>query len=76
MDRTSIEEESDLAELEEDPVRAAIARQKNNMSSGAQELGIDRSTLWRRWKRLDWSYGPTRRGGSGHHPRRRPSPGL
>jgi transcriptional regulator with PAS, ATPase and Fis domain len=41
-----------LAELEERALRGAMARHDGNMSAAARELGIDRSTLWRRWKRL------------------------
>jgi transcriptional regulator with PAS, ATPase and Fis domain len=44
--------EVSLAELEEQAIRAAMERHDGNMSAAARALGVDRSTLWRKWKRL------------------------
>ena len=42
-----------LAALEEQAIRAAVAHHDGNMSAAARTLGIDRSTLWRKWKKLE-----------------------
>ncbi len=42
-----------LAELEAQAIRAAMERYDGNMSAAARALGVDRSTLWRKWKKLD-----------------------
>jgi len=47
------EVELSLAELEEQAIRAAMQRHEGNMSAAARALGIDRSTLWRKWKKLE-----------------------
>jgi len=44
-----------LAELEAQAVRDAMAAHDGNMSAAARALGIDRSTLWRKWKKLEGS---------------------
>ncbi len=41
-----------LAALEERAIRQAMASEDGNMSAAARALGIDRSTLWRKWKKL------------------------
>jgi len=41
-----------LAALEERAIRGAMAHHDGNMSAAARALGIDRSTLWRKWKKL------------------------
>ncbi|MCO4772000.1 MAG: sigma 54-interacting transcriptional regulator [Deltaproteobacteria bacterium] len=52
---TTHSEPQTLAELEADALRAAMRRHDSNMSAAARELGIDRSTLWRKWKKLELS---------------------
>ena len=49
----SVDPALSLAELEERAIRAAIDQHDGNMSAAARSLGIDRSTLWRKWKRLE-----------------------
>ena len=41
-----------LAALEAEAVRAAMAAHGGNMAAAARSLGIDRSTLWRKWGQL------------------------
>ena len=42
-----------LADIEEATIRRAMERTEGNLSAAARELGIDRSTLWRKLKRLE-----------------------
>jgi transcriptional regulator with PAS, ATPase and Fis domain len=42
-----------LAEIEAQVIRDALARNRGRKTATAQELGIDKTTLWRKLKRLD-----------------------
>jgi transcriptional regulator with PAS, ATPase and Fis domain len=42
-----------IRELEKEAVRSAVMRADGNFSRAARELGISRSTLWRKWKTLE-----------------------
>jgi len=42
-----------LAELEQQAIQAALARTQNNLSQAARELGIDRSTLYRKLRQSE-----------------------
>lgn len=43
-----------MEEIERDVILAALARNQWNRKKTAQELGIDRTTLWRKMRKMGW----------------------
>jgi propionate catabolism operon transcriptional regulator len=48
--KTGIDLNKTLVEIEKDVIRLVLERENNNQSSAAKRLGINRSTLWRKIK--------------------------